>query len=184
MKTTKKAKVAVKARGTKAPKTPTAAHGAAGQGRAAKATKTPKAATGANPAATASRLAEERLSEGARADLARVRASGGEHDPALDAAFAQAGKTRATKVSGPKTPRKASLLDLAAEVLAKAGKPLGCKEIVEQILAAGTWTTNGKTPAATLYAAIIREIASPRRGSRFRKVGKGQFEAVAAQAGE
>jgi hypothetical protein len=79
-----------------------------------------------------------------------------------------------------KGPKKPSLLDLAAEVLAKAGKPMGCKEIVEAVLAGGEWKTKGKTPAATLYSAIIREIAKLGQKARFRKVERGQFTAVSA----
>jgi len=44
------------------------------------------------------------------------------------------------------------------------------------MLAKGLWKTSGKTPAATLYAAIIREIAAKGKEARFRKVGRGQFE--------
>jgi|WetSurMetagenome_2_1015567.scaffolds.fasta_scaffold111374_1 hypothetical protein len=160
---------------TKAPKTPTAAHGAAGKPPAAKDAKKGKAAKGAAPAApAASGLAEEHLSPGAQADLARVRAAGGQPDPSLDAAVANAGKAKAAKSA--KGPKKPSLLDLAAEVLKKADKPMGCKEMVEAVLAGGKWSTKGKTPAATLYSAIIREIADRTRGSRFKKVERGQFE--------
>jgi hypothetical protein len=77
-----------------------------------------------------------------------------------------------------KGPKKPSLLDLAAEVLAKAGKPMGCKEIVEVVLKGGQWQTKGKTPAATLYSASIREIATKGKASRFRKTDRGQFAAT------
>jgi hypothetical protein len=159
---------------TKASTTPTAAHGAAGKPPAAKDAKTAKTAKGAKPAASG--LAEDRLSPGAKADLARVREASKQHDPALDTALANAGKAKAAKKA--KGPKKPSLLDLAAEVLAKAGKPMGCSEIVEAVLKGGQWQTKGKTPAATLYSAIIREIANPARGSRFKKVERGQFAAT------
>jgi hypothetical protein len=158
---------------TKAPKSPTLAHGAAGKATAAKEAKKAEAAKGAKP--VASGLAEDNLSAGAKADLARVRATSEQHDPALDQALADAGKAKAAKkVKGPK---KASLLDLAAEVLAKAGKPMGCKEVVEQVLKGGQWTTHGRTPASTLYSAVLRET---RKGpaSRFKKVDRGQFAAT------
>jgi hypothetical protein len=171
---------------TKAPKpalskaegTPTAAHGAAGKAPAAKDTKKAEAAKGAKPAATA--LAEDKLSPGAKADLAKVREAAEKPDPALDKALASAGKAKAAKKT--KGPKKPSLLDLAAEVLAKAGKPMGCKEIVEAVLAGGKWTTKGRTPAATLYSAVIREIADRSRGSRFKKVERGQFAATGTKA--
>jgi hypothetical protein len=41
------------------------------------------------------------------------------------------------------------------------------------------WTSpGGKTPAATLYAAIIRHIAVKGDEARFRKTGKGTFAAT------
>jgi hypothetical protein len=167
-------KTGTKVAGTKkAPATPTSAHGAAGK---APAGKDAKAAKGAKPAATA--LAEDKLSPGAKADLAKVREAATKPDPALDKALADAGKAKAEKKARAKGPKKASLLDLAAEVLAKAGKPMGCKEIVEQVLKGGQWQTKGKTPAATLYSAIIREIATKGKASRFRKTDRGQFAAT------
>ena len=49
------------------------------------------------------------------------------------------------------------------------------KAMVEQMLAKGLWSTGGKAPAATIYAAIIREIAAKGDGARFRKTGRGEF---------
>jgi len=74
------------------------------------------------------------------------------------------------------TQRRPSGLDAAARVLADAGEPLGTKEMVERMLAKGLWQTGGKTPAATIYAAIIREIATKGDDSRFRKTDRGRFE--------
>ena len=70
---------------------------------------------------------------------------------------------------------KLSGLDAAAQVLAEAGEPLDAKTMVERMLEKGLWATGGKTPAATIYAAIIREIAKKGDASRFRKVERGQF---------
>jgi hypothetical protein len=53
---------------------------------------------------------------------------------------------------------------------------MNCEDLVKLMLEDGLWATEGKTPAATIYAAIIREIAKKGEASRFRKVGKGQFE--------
>ncbi len=75
-----------------------------------------------------------------------------------------------------KGPKRSSGLDAAAKVLAEAGKPMSCKAIVDRMLAKGLWQTSGKTPAATIYAAIIREIAAKGDKARFHKVGRGQFE--------
>jgi len=84
----------------------------------------------------------------------------------------------------PKAPRepqpepedgKMSGLDAAAKVLAENGVPMKCKDIVEQMLAKGYWTTGGKTPAATLYSAMLREIDTKPGESRFAKTGRGLF---------
>lgn len=72
--------------------------------------------------------------------------------------------------------KRASGLDAAAQVLADAGEPLNAKEMVALMLGRKLWQTNGKTPAATIYAAIIREIAVKGGGARFRKVARGKFE--------
>jgi len=72
-----------------------------------------------------------------------------------------------------------SLLNLAAKVLAEAGQPLNCKEMVDRVLATGLWKSEGKTPAATLSSAILREMRTRGEAARFRKVERGKFEAVA-----
>ena len=88
------------------------------------------------------------------------------------------GKTAAKS----RTPKRAqsngklSGLDAAAEILAEAKEPMGCKGLVEQAIAKGLWSTNGKTPHATLYAAIIREIAKKGKDARFKKVDRGRFQ--------
>ena len=84
----------------------------------------------------------------------------------------RAATTRA-RTGAPKA--KMSGLDAAAKVLAEAAGPLDCKEIVEQAFAKGYWQSGGKTPAATIYAAIIREIAARGDAARFRKVDRGKF---------
>jgi len=75
--------------------------------------------------------------------------------------------------------KRPSGLDLAAKVLAEAGEPLTAKQIAERAIAAG-WRTSGKTPHATLYAAIIREITKKGDAARFRKADRGLFAAAAA----
>jgi len=74
------------------------------------------------------------------------------------------------------TPRRPSGLDAAVQVLAEAGEPLNTTEMVKRMLEKGLWKTGGKTPAATIYAAIIREIAVKGDKSRFRKTARGHFE--------
>jgi hypothetical protein len=71
--------------------------------------------------------------------------------------------------------RQGSGLAGAIKVLADAGEPLGCKEIVARMLERGYWHTNGLTPAATIYASMLREIKNKGTSSRFVKVDKGKF---------
>ncbi len=74
-----------------------------------------------------------------------------------------------------KTKGKLSGLDAAAKVLAEAGEPLRCQQIVETMLAKGYWTTNGKTPSATIYAAMLREIQAKGKDALFKKTNRGLF---------
>ena len=75
-------------------------------------------------------------------------------------------------------PKKMSALDAAAKVLAEAGEPLGAKQMVEAMTAKGYWTSlGGKTPHATLYSAILREIGTKGKDARFKKTDRGRFAA-------
>jgi len=108
---------------------------------------------------------------------------GAKPDPELDAAVKAAEESRKAKkakAAKPKGERKPGILTLAADVLKDAKAPMDCKAIVEKVLAKGLWQTKGKTPAATLYAAIIREIATKGKDARFRKTDRGLFELSAA----
>jgi hypothetical protein len=75
-------------------------------------------------------------------------------------------------------PKRMSGLDAAARVLAESKEPLGCAEICARILKRKLWATNGKTPAATLNAAMLREVKAKGKESRFRKAGRGLFAAA------
>jgi hypothetical protein len=69
-----------------------------------------------------------------------------------------------------------SCLDAAAQVLTETGQPLSCPELIAAMAAQGYWTSPaGKTPAATLYAALLREIRTQKERARFRKTGPGRF---------
>jgi len=103
-------------------------------------------------------------------------------DPANAAAAKAAREAHQAKKAKP-TPKKRdgmSGLDAAAKVLALAGKPMNTKQMVDKMLADGLWKTGGKTPAATIYAAILREVRAKGKDARFRKTDRGQFEATAA----
>jgi hypothetical protein len=85
-------------------------------------------------------------------------------------------KKRAPRAKGGPQERGLSGLDAAAKVLEEAGEPLSCKAIVERAFAAGYWQSEGKTPAATIYAAILREMQKKGDQARFRKAARGRFE--------
>ncbi len=81
------------------------------------------------------------------------------------------------KAGGKKKPKRVSALDAAAQILAKAEKPMGSRELIAAMTEQGLWSSpKGRTPHATLYAAIHREIAGKGVGARFKKVDRGLFE--------
>jgi len=88
---------------------------------------------------------------------------------------AKVGKAKTPKAPKVEKPKKTSGLDAAALVLKDAGQPMGCKDMVETMLAKGMWKTDGKTPAATIYAAILREIQTKGGEARFKKTDRGMF---------
>ena len=68
--------------------------------------------------------------------------------------------------------------DAAAQVLAASEVPMRAKEMIAAMEAKKLWTSpSGKTPEATLYAAIIREIAAKGTAARFKKHERGVFVA-------
>ncbi len=78
-----------------------------------------------------------------------------------------------------KKTRRPSALDAAAQVLAASEVPMRAKEMIAAMEARGLWTSpGGKTPEATLYAAIIREIAAKGSKARFKKQERGVFVAT------
>jgi hypothetical protein len=87
--------------------------------------------------------------------------------------------TKAKKSAGEAKAKKVSGLDAAYDVLKAKGTPMSAGAIVEEMLAKGLWQTGGKTPAATIYSAMIREIDTKPGASRFAKTGRGLFQAAA-----
>jgi hypothetical protein len=74
-------------------------------------------------------------------------------------------------------PKRVSALDAAAQVLKASGQAMRAQEMIAAMSEAGLWSSpNGKTPHATLYAAILREINDKAADARFRKTGRGLFE--------
>jgi hypothetical protein len=78
----------------------------------------------------------------------------------------------------PPAPKAMTGLDAATLVLKEAGEPLNAQDLIARILERGLWKTEGKTPAATIYAAMIREIKTKGSDSRFQKVDRGRFAAA------
>jgi hypothetical protein len=82
------------------------------------------------------------------------------------------------KAKKPAETTKLPALDAAHKVLVGAKAPMNCKELIEAMAKRGLWTSpGGKTPHATLSAAIGKEIATKGKESRFRKTGPGKFAA-------
>ncbi|MCC6322738.1 MAG: winged helix-turn-helix domain-containing protein [Phycisphaerales bacterium] len=91
-----------------------------------------------------------------------------------------ANEPKAKKEKTPKPPKvkKVSCLDAAAQVLAASEVPMKATDMIAAMEAKGLWKTGkGLTPEATLYAAIIREIAAKGREARFKKHDRGLFVA-------
>lgn len=96
----------------------------------------------------------------------------------------KATKGRTPKASKPVEPKPAkepatkrlSALNAAAKVLAEANEPLNAKQMIEAMAAKNYWSSpGGKTPHATLYSAILREITTNGKDARFKKTERGKF---------
>ena len=71
---------------------------------------------------------------------------------------------------------KLSALDAAAKVLEETGQPLTCQEMIDAMANQGYWSSpGGRTPAATLYSAILRELTAKGDQCRFIKTERGKF---------
>jgi hypothetical protein len=157
----------------KAPRMSASAARADGAAKTKRALAEAKAATDANLKAIAAADQEN-------AAKREERASASDGMTKSERAIAASKKSKATKTAKQATSnrepkaKRVSGLDLAAKVLASAREPLNAKTIAERAVAAG-WKTSGKTPHATLYAAMIREIAAKGKDARFRKTDRGLF---------
>ncbi|NOT01787.1 MAG: hypothetical protein HOP29_14295 [Phycisphaerales bacterium] len=116
--------------------------------------------------ATKSNSAKTRSSEKPKSAKSERRPKG---DPKIKTASARKPKREPQ-------PKRVSALDAAAQVLKAAGKPMRAQDLVAEMAAKGLWTSpNGRTPAATLYAAMMREANSKGKDSRFTKTDRGLF---------
>ncbi len=95
---------------------------------------------------------------------------------APDGEAAAAEPKRRRKAPAEPREKKVSAIDAAARVLAEAGQPMTCQELIGAMAGKGYWTSpGGKTPSSTLYSAILRESATKGDQSRFVKAGPGRF---------
>ena len=78
---------------------------------------------------------------------------------------------KTTTAKAPKTPKAAKTPKAKPEAPAKKAKPEKAKK--------GYWTSpGGKTPHATLYSAILRELKTKGKDARFKKTERGHFAAA------
>ncbi len=85
-------------------------------------------------------------------------------------------KTSTPKAANEAKPKRVSAIDAAAQVLHKSGEPMNARDLIAAMTKQGLWTSpNGKTPHATLYAAMLREISAKGAKARFKKVDRGLF---------
>jgi hypothetical protein len=71
--------------------------------------------------------------------------------------------------------KKLSCIAAALKVLGESTEPMNTKEMIEAMESKGYWSSpGGKTPHATLYSAILRELAKGDE-SQFVKTERGRF---------
>jgi hypothetical protein len=101
--------------------------------------------------------------------------------PARPEADGQAKPKKRATADKAAQPKKLSALDAAAQVLGEAGQPMNCQEMIVAMAAKGYWTSPaGKTPQATLYSALLREIKTKGDQARFQKTDRGKFSRTQA----
>ena len=162
-------------------------------GKQEKTVKESKPKNGKKKAATPRELPSERL--GVPPTTPDVDAKVKAAEAAQDAASGAAKAPEATKDASAKTGRDTgdrgakggqpvaeggkamSLMDAAVNILSQGtGDPMRCKDIVDLAINRNLWAPRtGKTPASTLYAAILREIVTKGDASRFVKTERGKF---------
>jgi len=98
-------------------------------------------------------------------------------DAAEAPAAAGNSKRKPKKAKTPKaSDRRLSQLDAAVKVLGEADAPMSTKDMVETMGAKGYWSSpGGRTPEATLYSAILREVKNKGDEARFVKTERGRF---------
>jgi hypothetical protein len=119
-----------------------------------------------------------------QADASKPRATKAKSASARQPATNRSAATRGA--SPQRSVRSLSALDAAAQVLSSlkgkmAESGLSAPQLIERMAEAKLWMSlGGKTPDATLYAAMSREIAAKGPASRFRKISPGHFALAAS----
>ena len=102
-------------------------------------------------------------------------------EPAAESTTPKPKKTKKGATPREPKPKKLSALNAAARVLSETGQAMSCQEMITAMTAKGYWTSpGGQTPEATLYSAVIREIAKKGAESRFKKTERGKFASKGA----
>ena len=71
---------------------------------------------------------------------------------------------------------KYTALEAALRVLHEQKQAMNCGALIQAMAEKGYWTSpGGQTPLVTLYAAILREIKTKGKDSRFKKTAPGAF---------
>ncbi len=109
----------------------------------------------------------------------RIKTAARLQGPARQTTSSEEPKTRArkrvAKTDKPATEKKLSCVGAALKVLEETGEPMNTQEMIAAMTDAGYWTSpGGKTPHATLYSAILRDLAKG-DDSRFVKIERGRF---------
>ena len=138
-----------------------------------------RAAVGGDGAATGAKKGKGGRKAKAPAEAQPAQTSGPtgeEAATAQPAARGKAGKAKRARAKKEPKEKRMSGLDAAAKVLEESGQPMTAKEMVEAAETKGYWKSpGGKTPHATVYSAITREIKAKGKESRFSKADRGKF---------
>lgn len=103
----------------------------------------------------------------------------------INAKSPAAAKTRAAKAQTVATARpipasgaKGGIIDATLAVLAKAGKPMLYRDIVDEAIKQGLYVAKAAFPYMAFHGTMMKALA--RGETRFRKIGRGIYEVVAA----
>jgi hypothetical protein len=116
------------------------------------------------------------ISEGAACDAPSVNESEAAGPSVASITTAQTTPAASLPVPTVSSAKKLSALDAAVKVLGETGQAMSCQELIAAMAAHGYWRSpTGRTPASTLYAAVLRELKSKGPDARFIKTHRGKF---------